>query len=228
MITIEPFRPEFTNDLYSIALATGDSGSDGAHLYADADLIGHIYAGAYAALEPSLVLLAIDDKGVAGYVLGATETPSWENRLEREWWPKLRVKYPDPGDRPSPGWTQDLCCMYMIHHPARVPSAVSGPYPAHLHMNLLPRARRAGVGSRLLDAWLELIAPLSPPGVHVGVAPNNERGTRFWSRSGFRQLKLPAAQADNHTLWMGQKLPRQPRKSAEFKDLAEHARRDEG
>lgn len=207
MITIEPFRPEYTNDLYSITLATGASGSDGAHLYGDSKLIGHIYSGPYAALEPSLVLLVMDDKGVAGYVLGATDTPAWENWLEREWWPKLRMKYPDPHDLPREEWTQDHRGMYMIHHPPRVPSAVSGPYPAHLHMNLLPRAQGAGIGSRLLDAWLELIAPHSPTGVHVGVDPHNERGIRFWSRSGFRELTLPTEQSDQ-TLWMGQKLPR--------------------
>lgn len=207
MITIEPFRPEYTNDLYSITLATGDGGRDASHLYADPKLIGHIYSGPYAALEPSLVLLAMDDKGAAGYVLGVTDTPSWEDRLEREWWPKLRAEYPDFGTRPRAEWTSDQRAMHMIHHPPRIPSAVSGPFPAHIHMNLLPRAQGAGIGARLLDAWLELVAEHSPTGVHVGVDPNNERGVRFWSRSQFRELEFPIEPSGN-TLWMGQKLPR--------------------
>src|SRR5690242_14437708 len=92
MITIRSFEDLFLNDLYHISLATGHMGADASHLHADSKLMGHIYSGPYARLEPSLVLIVMDDRGVAGFALGVADTAIWEDRLEREWWPRLRTE----------------------------------------------------------------------------------------------------------------------------------------
>lgn len=204
MISIKPFESRHLRDLYAISLATGHQGGDAAHLYDDPDLIGHIYSAPYAVLAPSFVLVAVDDLGVAGYALGATDTAAWEDRLEREWWPELRQKIPDPSYAPQPDWTADQRRQSMIHHPSRVPLAISGPYPAHLHMNLLPRAQGFGLGLKLLDAWLALIEPAPPEGIHVGVNRQNETALRFWARAGFHELD----QENGRTAWMGRSAGR--------------------
>jgi GNAT superfamily N-acetyltransferase len=90
----------------------------------------------------------------------------------------------------------------MIHHPAKTPPAVAGAYPAHLHMNLLPRSQRRGVGSKLLGVWLERASSVGGHAIHVGVNRANGGATRFWASHGFRQLTL-AGQIDGRTLWMG-------------------------
>ena len=83
----------------------------------------------------------------------------------------------------------------MIHYPVRTPAVVAGKFPAHLHMNLLPRVQRRGVGSALLDAWLE---KLGAHDLHVGVNQANTGGVRFWAARGFEGLPVPG-----RTLWMG-------------------------
>ena len=85
---------------------------------------------------------------------------------------------------------------FMIHYPARTPTAAKTTYPAHLHLNLLPLLQRRGIGSRLLDAWL---AGLGPRAVHVGVNRANRGGAGFRAARGF--VELPAA--SRRTLWMG-------------------------
>ena len=57
--------------LYDICVRTADFGRDGRHLYEDHELPGHMWAGAYLALEPRLAFVVADDDGVAGYVIGA-------------------------------------------------------------------------------------------------------------------------------------------------------------
>src|SRR5262245_12864148 len=91
---------------YAISLATGLAGGDAAHLYEDGMLMGHIYSAPYACLEPDLALVVEDSAGVAGFAVGTTDTESWEARLERDWWPRLRMQYPDP-EGTSGDWTAD-------------------------------------------------------------------------------------------------------------------------
>ncbi|MBV8391689.1 MAG: GNAT family N-acetyltransferase [Alphaproteobacteria bacterium] len=196
MITVRPFRPADLEACYAISLATGFEGGDASHLYRDPRLMGHIYAAPYVLLEPALALVAEDGDGVAGFAVGTTDTAAWEKRLEREWWPSLRRQYADPAAVPADERTPDQRRAFMIHHPAPTPAAVTAGYPAHLHMNLLPRLQRRGVGSRLLNDWL---ARARAPATHVGVNRANTAATHFWAARGFHDLDIPAGR----TLWMG-------------------------
>ena len=195
MTTIRPFAPADLEACYAVSLATGFEGGDAAHLYRDPKLMGHLYVAPYALLEPTLALVVEDGDGVAGFAVGAADTAAWEERLERDWWPSLRGRYPDPSDVPAEERTPDQRRAFMIHHPARTPADVSARYPAHLHMNLLPRTQRRGIGSKLLGIWLEKGGASA---VHVGVKRANAGGARFWAARGFAELPV-----SGRTLWMG-------------------------
>jgi GNAT superfamily N-acetyltransferase len=205
MITIKSFEIAHLDDLYRISLETGHAGRDASALYGDPKLMGHIYSAPYAHLEPDLVLLAADHLGIAGFALGVMDTQAWEDRLEREWWPKLRTQYQQPSQIPVSDWTADQRRVHMIHHPARAPSEISAAYPAHLHLNLLPRLQGAGVGRFLLQAWLDLVASREPRAVHVGINRQNQRAVRFWRRTGFREI-VSSTSERGRTIWMGRKL----------------------
>ncbi|WP_417309174.1 GNAT family N-acetyltransferase [Devosia sp.] len=202
---IRSFATADTDQLYAISLATGDLGGDASHLYDDAKLMGHVYAGAYAALEPALILVLVDDIGVSGFALGVPDTAGWELRLEREWWPPLRAYYSDPIDYPEPERTPDQRRANMIHHPRMTPSEVSDAYPAHLHLNLLPRAQGRGWGTRLMRSWLLLAADQCAEAVHVGANRGNERAVAFWRRSGFSPVLEQGS-----TIWLGLKMAQTP------------------
>ena len=186
--------------LYAISLATGFAGADAAHLYVDRMLLGHIYSAPYACLEPDLALVVEDDAGVAGFAVGAIDTENWEARLEREWWPDLRKQYPDPEAAPG-DWTADQKRCAMIYHPERTPTNIARKYPAHMHLNLLPRLQYQGLGAAFLRAWFELACDLGAPAVHVGVNRANVRALQFWARHGFHPLTADGGAA--RTAWMG-------------------------
>ena len=195
MIRLRPFAPADLEACYAISLATGFEGGDASHLYRDPKLMGHIYVAPYAVLEPSLAFVVEDSDGVAGFAVGTANTVAWEERLEREWWPSLRPRYADPAEVPPEERTPDQRRAFMIHHPAKTPADIAGKFPAHLHLNLLPRTQRQGVGSTLLVAWLERAGACD---VHVGVNRANSGGARFWATHGFAALPVPG-----RTLWMG-------------------------
>lgn len=202
MITLRQFRSGDLDALYAISLATGHEGGDASHLYKDSQLMGHIYSAPYALLEPNLVLVAVDGEEVAGFAAGAIDTLQWEDVLEQDWWPALRRRYPDPDGASSANWTTDQRRVSAIHHPERAPRDVVNSYPAHLHLNLLPRVQGRGLGSMLLRAWLELASKRGATAVHVGVNRANLRALRFWRQNSFKDLN-PEGNMGARTIWMG-------------------------
>jgi hypothetical protein len=133
---IEPYRPEFLSDLHTICLLTGDNGLDGTHLYTDPNTPGDYFAAPYAIFEPDLTFVVTDEAGVCGYVLGTRDSSAFETFMNTVWLPPLRVKY---GVKNS-SLSSELWLLELIKEGYSVPKN-SELYPAHLHIDLLPRAQ---------------------------------------------------------------------------------------
>jgi ribosomal protein S18 acetylase RimI-like enzyme len=189
MVEIRAFRPADLGELYHICLATAAGGGEGSALYRDPKLVGHIYAAPYGVLSPRTVFVAEDSQGVGGYIVGTPDTSGFEARLEVEWWPGLRRLYRDPSARPRADWSLDELMSYRIHHPSRTASEIAEPYPAHLHINLMPRQRGRGVGRRLIERWLGAVRETGAQGAHLAVGAANLRAIRFYRACGFRELE---------------------------------------
>ncbi len=86
----------------------------------------------------------------AGFIAGADDTTAWEERLEREWWPNLRAGLPVTPEVSDSELNPDQRRIAMIFRPPRTPTQIANRYPAHLHLNLLARLQRNGLGSSLL------------------------------------------------------------------------------
>lgn len=194
---LRPYRDSDNDALYAICLATGDSGKDASHLYRDPKLIGHVYAGPYAAFAPELCFVLEDEEGVGGYVMGAPDTYAFEKRLEAEWWPPLRARYPDPTAPQS----RDERMMHLIHHPQRTPRRITGEYPAHLHIDLLSRFQCKGWGKRMIDHWRIAARALGVGATHLAVGESNVRAFEFYHAYGFWEILRTGA--PHHVIFFG-------------------------
>jgi GNAT superfamily N-acetyltransferase len=201
MLRIRPFDPDDLGALYEISLATGLAGGDASHLYADPKLMGHIYSAPYALLEPKLALVVEDEEGVAGFAVGTTDTTAWEQKLERAWWPSLREQYVKPAQTDASGWTPDQRRAFMIHCPTLAPRAIAVSYPAHLHINLLPRLQGRGVGTKLFRQWLTVASECGTKALHVGINRANVGAMEFWRKMGFGDLVLEGL-PEGRTVWI--------------------------
>jgi len=202
---IRPAEGRDRDAAYRIGLKTGDGGGDAARLYRDPDLMGHVYVGPYLALAQSFGFVAEDLDGLIGYVVGVSDTGAFEREAETRWWPPLRRKYPEPvGDRDA--WTPDQRRIWLIHHPEEVPADIVRSYPAHVHMNLLPRAQRKGIGSRLLDAWIDEVRCRDVAGVHARVSAANAGGLAFWTSRGFEAVREDPDIGSRGAVWCGRRL----------------------
>jgi len=193
------------DQIYAISLLTGDAGKDATRLYEDGQLIGHIYSAPYIVLSLKTSFVVEDDEGVAGYIVGPHDTAAFEARLEREWWPALRARYEEPqGD--LAGWNADERRIHTIHHPEPAFAPRVAAFPAHIHMNLLPRLQGQGLGTRLLDLWISTAREAGVKGVYLGANAENVSGQRFWASRGFERLAPPLVAPTDRSVWFGQYL----------------------
>lgn len=165
--------------------------------------MGQVYAGAYLAMPDTTAFVASDDQGVAGYVLAALDTAAFEAACERSWWPPLRAAHPPPAATADGASdleaadTRDAALVALIHDPAVTPAWIVDRWPAHLHIDLLPRLQGSGMGRKLMATMLDALRERDVPGVHLGVAAANERAIGFYRHLGFVEV---AATADAVTM----------------------------
>jgi GNAT superfamily N-acetyltransferase len=163
--------------------------------------MGEIYSLPYVRLAPNLSILVCDEAGVGGFAVGAADTFAWETRLAREIWPALRDRYRGIEDIRVTDPQLAERRYRMIHCPSRTPATVTDTFPAHMHLNLLPRLQGQGIGRTLCTGWIDMIADHGVTGIHVGVNRDNTGGVAFWRRMGFDPV---GGLGENHrTVWLG-------------------------
>lgn len=195
---IRPVQPADKRALIDICVRTGHHGGDATGVYADARALAEIYLLPYVALEPQWCWVAEDAEGVAGYLVATPDTLSFARCAEAQWWPALKRQrpLPDPGDeRPQAQLTRRLHAGVLTKLP------FLDDYPAHLHIDLLPRAQGQGVGRELMDTLLHALENQGVRGVHLAVSALNPRAIAFYGRMGFAVLHSGA-----WGQWMGRRV----------------------
>jgi ribosomal protein S18 acetylase RimI-like enzyme len=182
---IRPYRPTDREALYEVCLGTGDSGADATGLYDDPRLLGEVYVGPYLSFAPEFAWVYANETDTArGYVLGALDTASFHEMLDREWWPQLRARYGPADDHANP---RDREVVEAIHDPERRPAELLADYPSHLHIDMLPDVRGGGRGGAMLATLLDALTAAGSPGVHLGVARDNPNAIGFYRHLGFAE-----------------------------------------
>ncbi len=188
-VRIRGYRPGDLEDLYRVCLQTGNHGADATALFRDPDLLGHVYAAPYGLFEPSLAFVVEDQAGVGGYCLAALDSRAFEQQMEAEWWPPLRLRHAEPDVAGRGRWTRDEQMAYLIHHPQRTDDELMAGFPSHLHIDLLPRLQGGGTGRRLIGLQLAALRDRGSRGVHLHVNAGNQRALGFYHHLGFTELR---------------------------------------
>jgi ribosomal protein S18 acetylase RimI-like enzyme len=192
-VAIRGYQPADLDDLYAICLRTGDSGRDATPLFRNPRLPGEIFAAPYGVFEPDFAFVAVDGAGVGGYVLGALDTVAFDDRLEHDWWPALRARYPQPSLAAAAGLSaQERAALHNIHHPFRASADLSARFPSHLHIDLLPRLQGRGVGRRMMTTLTAALRARGSRGVHLFVMRSNDRAVEFYRRLGLMEIAADA------------------------------------
>lgn len=194
---VRAYRPADLPAVYETCLRTGWHGGDAAAHCTEPSLPGDIFGGPYAALEPALIFVAEDGLGVAGHVLGTADTLAFARRTEAHWWPAQRRRHPlpDPDDERPAAWL-----VRALHQGVPTDMPFLDDYPAHLHIGLLPRAQRRGLGPALIKRLGAALQARGAAGVHLGVSAFNPRAIGFYEHLGFETLE-----SHEWGRWMGRR-----------------------
>lgn len=184
---IRRFHPSDLPALYRICLQTGFNGQDASDRVSDPDLIGHIYVGPYAVLDPLHAFVVTMGSDVVGYLVAAHHSTDFHARCEAEWFPLLRQRYPLPAADEA---TLTADFVRTLHRGHVVPRGVDlAAYPAHLHINLLASARGQGVGRKLMNHLFAALRQQQVPGVFLYAGAANTPALAFYDRMGFRRIE---------------------------------------
>lgn len=179
-------RPARLDDLPAVYAICDELGMPAEGERRTRELLGHVYAGPYVVGPKTRSVVVVDDLGVAGYLLCATDTSAFTRWCESSWWPGLRSDYP----RVLAGRSRaDQEVVDLIHSPPVASARVAAQFPAHLHIDLLPRVRGGGLGSRLIRELLVDLSRRGIPGIHLDVGADNARAIALYSRLGFVELE---------------------------------------
>ena len=181
------------DDLYDICIRTGNNGEDARYLYDNHEALGIYYVGPYVVFEQELAFVLEDKLGVCGYVLGTKDTKLFFKAMTEEWLPKYQKHFPMPeGDHES--WNLDQKIIALIHNPkVSIPDSLNN-FPAHLHIDLLPRARKKGNGRRMIETLHKKFKILGIKGVFLEVAINNLNAQSFYKKIGYKKLQVTPSQ----------------------------------
>ena len=123
-------------------------------------------------------------------MLGAPDTPAFVKNIRNGFLDCVRnmgIVEPEAGDKNTDLPTRLRREAYMpesmLHadHPNLIKQ-----YPAHLYVDILPTYQRQGWGRKLLEKLFETLKAMQVPGIHLGVAADNDRASKFYDRVGFQ------------------------------------------
>jgi len=201
---IRPFRRGDEPALAEICLRTADLGGDATGVLDDDRIWAEIFVLPYVARHPETAFVVeagegTDDAHVAGYIVSAPDTASFETWFRDEWWPVHGARWPKPDAERS---RQDGTLLYAYSRgPGFEPYGAT--FPAHLHIDLLPELQGQGWGRRLVDTLADALRDRGVTGLHLVAGAENARALAFYDRLGFERLDSePGAQA------FGMRLPR--------------------
>lgn len=185
---VRQYHPDDHAALYDVCVRTAHEGGDSRHVYPGLDLMPSIFAGPYAYLEPDLTFVLDNGVRAVGYILGTADTSKFVKDYRTSWLPTIEQRYPVPS---SPPTTPTEIMVGLMHDPERMLVPELTPYPAHLHIDLLPEYQRQGHGRALMDAFLDALHRKGVPAVHLGMVTSNTAARAFYDRLGFHEIRVP-------------------------------------
>lgn len=181
---IRAYQVQDRDAVYDVAVRTGTAGQDARGRYSTDDLIGDIYAGPYLHLEPEHAYVLDNGSRPVGYVIGTASTAGYVVAYRDRWLPLMRQRY-QPPDSPASDEERKLADMF---NPEFMLVDGLAPYPAHLHINLLPDYQGGGFGRAMMSTFLASVAAAGVASCHLAVRPANTAALGFYARLGWQRL----------------------------------------
>jgi GNAT superfamily N-acetyltransferase len=183
---VRPYQPGDRAAVYDVCVRTGRASQDARGLYSTDDLVPDIYAGPYLMIEPELAFVLDNGLRAVGYIIGTADTSEFVRAYRERWLPLMRQRYQPP---PGPPRTDEERQLASLFNPERLIRPELAPYPAHLHINLLPGYQGGGFGRVLVTRFLAAAAAHGVVRAHLAVYTSNTAARGFYARLGWTPIQ---------------------------------------
>ncbi|GAB3476233.1 GNAT family N-acetyltransferase [Amycolatopsis cihanbeyliensis] len=182
---IRTFTEADRAELRTLAGRAGE-GAPSASLWGHAESELAIYLDPYLDREPESVFLAVVDGALAGYLVGCLDGrtfPSESDRLVGAI-KRHRLMF---RPRTAAFFARALAdtALAAVRREPTAGDFDDDRWPAHLHINVEPRARGTGAAAGLMNRWFDRLRETGSPGCHLQTLRENTRAVRFFERMGF-------------------------------------------
>lgn len=185
--SIRLYHPSDLPHLYHICLATGDSGKSAVDHFGNPWLLGQFYMAPYVHFDPEVCFTLTKNHVPVGYIIGTKDSQAFETWCEESWLPELRKRYPLNTAEENTSDKKDAMIIGRIHEGYKL-KEVFKPYPAHLHIDILPEGQGGGFGRMLTEVFINRLKELGVSGLHLEVGKKNPGAVRFYEKMGFKKI----------------------------------------
>ncbi|HAJ57469.1 MAG TPA: hypothetical protein DCL35_06840 [Candidatus Omnitrophica bacterium] len=187
--TVRPYTKEDRQAVRAIAWQTAFMGGPASVFFDDEELLADLLTSYFTDHEPQSCFVVEDSGEVAGYITGSTYVRRLNMVFFFEILPRLALKaFFRAALLNKKNFAFLLALAKSFLNGEFAAPDLSREYPATLHINLKEGARRKGLGSKLMHAYLGYLFDKKVAGVHM--ATMSEKGASFFKKEGFGVLHV--------------------------------------
>ncbi len=185
MVIIRKCRKADAKGIMNVCFKTGYMGEDATGHFSDVKLFGLLFCLYYPRYEREHSFVAEDNREIVGYILGSPDSELQERLFLAKigWRIPIRLFFVT-----SWRYFQDIkTILHFIRLPRSNPNFnINKKYPAHLHIDILEKYQRKGIGSKLMDKFETHMRKLGVKGIHLGTSEGNYKAVPFYKKKGYK------------------------------------------
>jgi GNAT superfamily N-acetyltransferase len=192
-LVIRAYRGSDREDVRRVCFETGYMGEPIEWQYRDLRSFAHLFCDWYIDRFPDHATVVELDGRVVGYRLGCPDVRDASLAAHERAYATRHLLGRALIVRPGTAGFVWRSAIDLARDRSVLASPVDrAKYPADLHIDLLPVARGAGVGRRMVTEWLDSRREAGAPGIHLGTWGENSGAAAFFTTLGFEPVG-PAA-----------------------------------
>ena len=186
-LAIRKYNPNDRPAVRRICCATALMGEPSAIFFNDDEIFADALTAYFTDYEPGSCFVAEYDNNVIGYLLGAKDVRHMDKIFADKIAAPLLIKVLRRGAliRKKNVKFLSRVLLSLVKGEFKGP-AFSKDYPATLHINIVKECRMAGIGSKLINAYLDYLRAQEVKGVHL--ATMSDKAGQFFKRQNFQLL----------------------------------------